>query len=86
MLEESHHYFQKASDDLDLSEQLRDILLTPIRVVKVELVTEDDNGCLKHHMGYRVQHNKARGPFKGGPRYHPTMDEEHAMALANLMT
>jgi predicted nucleotidyltransferase len=41
MLEESHHYFQKASDDLDLSEQLRDILLTPIRVVKVELVTED---------------------------------------------
>ena len=86
MLEETHHYFRKASDVLDLSEKVREILLTPIRVVKVELVTESDNGELQHHMGYRVQHNKARGPLKGGLRYHPTMDEEHAMALANLMT
>ena len=86
MLEESHHYFQKASDVLDLSHNLREILLTPFRVVKVELVTEGDNGSLHHHMGYRVQHNKARGPLKGGLRYHPSMDEDHAMALANLMT
>ena len=86
MLAASHHYFQKASDVLDLSDNLRDILLTPFRVVKVDLVTEDDNGDLLHHMGYRVQHNRARGPMKGGLRYHPTMDEEHATALANLMT
>lgn len=86
MLEESHHYFQKASDVLDLSQNLREILLAPFRVVKVEIVTEADNGDLKHHMGYRVQHNKSRGPLKGGLRYHPTMDEEHATALANLMT
>jgi len=37
-------------------------------------------------MGYRVQHNRVRGPMKGGLRYHPHMDEEHATALANLMT
>jgi glutamate dehydrogenase (NAD(P)+) len=86
MLEDSHHYFQKASDVLDLSQNLREILLTPIRVVKVELVTEGDKGDLQHHLGYRVQHNKARGPYKGGLRYHPTMDEDHATALANLMT
>jgi len=86
MLEESHHYFQKASDVLDLSHNLREILLTPFRVVKVEIVTEGDKGDLQHHMGYRVQHNKARGPLKGGLRYHPSMDEDHAMALANLMT
>jgi len=86
MLEDSHHYFQKASDVLDLSQNLREILLTPIRVVKVEIVTEGDKGNLQHHMGYRVQHNKARGPLKGGLRYHPTMDEDHATALANLMT
>jgi len=86
MLEESHYYFRKASDVLDLSDNLRDILLTPFRVVKVDIVTEGDQGDLLHHMGFRVQHNRARGPMKGGLRYHPTMDEEHATALANLMT
>ena len=86
MLEESHYYFKKAADALDLSSTVRQILLSPRRVVKVELVTEDDDGNLLHHFGYRVQHNDARGPYKGGLRYHPHMDEEHAAALANLMT
>jgi glutamate dehydrogenase (NAD(P)+) len=54
--------------------------------VKVEIVTEDDQGNLMHHMGYRVQHNNSRGPYKGGLRYHPSMDEDHAGGLANLMT
>ncbi len=55
-------------------------------MVKVELVTEGDDGQLHHHLGFRVQHSDSRGPFKGGLRYHPTMDEDHAAALANLMT
>jgi glutamate dehydrogenase (NAD(P)+) len=54
--------------------------------VKVELVTEADDGSLLHHIGFRVQHNDARGPYKGGLRYHPSMDEDHAAALAALMT
>jgi glutamate dehydrogenase (NAD(P)+) len=41
---------------------------------------------LQSYEGYRVQHNLARGPMKGGLRYHPAMDEDHAAALANLMT
>ena len=86
MLEASHHYFNKAADVLDLSPKIRKILLTPRRVVKVEIVTEDEQGKLQHHLGYRVQHNRARGPLKGGLRYHPTVDEDHATALANLMT
>ena len=86
MLEESHYYFQKAADVLDLPDRLREILLTPIRVVKVDLVFDDDEGKLQHYQGFRVQHNKARGPMKGGLRFHPTMDEDHAAALANLMT
>ena len=86
MLEASHHYFNKAADVLGLSPKVRKILLTPRRVVKVEIITEDDRGRLRHHLGYRVQHNQARGPFKGGLRYHPTVDEDHATALANLMT
>jgi glutamate dehydrogenase (NAD(P)+) len=86
MLQESHHYFGKAAAVLGLSDKVKEILITPRRVVKVEIVTEDDNGQLMHHFGFRVQHNHARGPFKGGLRYHPTMDEDHATALANLMT
>jgi glutamate dehydrogenase (NAD(P)+) len=86
MLEESHFYFNKAADVLDLSAKLREVMLTPVRVVKVEIVTENDRGDLLHHTGYRVQHNGVRGPFKGGLRYHPNMDEDHATALANLMT
>jgi glutamate dehydrogenase (NAD(P)+) len=86
MLEESHYYFNKAADVLELSDKIRRIALTPFRVVKVEIVTEDDQGQLMHHNGYRVQHNPARGPMKGGLRYHPSVDEEHATALANLMT
>jgi glutamate dehydrogenase (NAD(P)+) len=86
MLQESHYYFNKAADVLKLSDRLRDILLTPYRVVKVELVIDDDQGCLQHYVGYRVQHNRARGPMKGGLRFHPSMDEDHAAALASLMT
>ena len=83
MLEASHHYFHKAATVLDLSDTLRSILLTPQRVVKVEIVTETDDGELLKHTGFRVQHNAARGPMKGGLRYHPTLDEDHATALAN---
>jgi glutamate dehydrogenase (NAD(P)+) len=86
MLAESHHYFARAADVIGLSDKVREILLTPRRVVKVELVIEGDDGALQHYIGFRAQHNTARGPFKGGLRYHPTMDEEHATALANLMT
>ena len=86
MLEDSHYYFQKAADVLDLPDRLREILWAPIRTVKVDLVIDDDDGKLQHYQGYRVQHNKARGPMKGGLRYHPDMDEDHAAALANLMT
>ena len=86
MLDESHFFFNKAADVLDLSAKIREMLLTPRRVVKVEIITEDDKGHLKHHMGYRVQHNQARGPMKGGLRYHPSVDEDHSTALASLMT
>ena len=86
MLEDAKYYFQKAADVLNLPDRLREILITPIRVVKVDLVFDDDDGKLQHYLGFRVQHNKARGPMKGGLRFHPDMDEDHATALANLMT
>ena len=86
MLEDSHRYFHEAAGLLGLPDRVREILLAPRRTVKVEIVIETDDGSLSHYLGYRVQHNNARGPFKGGLRFHPTMDEDHASALANLMT
>mgnify|MGYP001820332161 CR=1 FL=1 len=86
MLETTNHVFTRAADHLELNDKLRAILQTPNRVVRVELVTESDDGDLHHHLGFRVQHNGARGPMKGGLRYHPSMDEDHAASLASLMT
>jgi glutamate dehydrogenase (NAD(P)+) len=86
MLAESHFYFHKAADVIGLDDRVRTILLTPRRSVKVEVVIEGEDGELQTYNGYRVQHNMARGPMKGGLRYHPAMDEDHAAALANLMT
>jgi len=86
MLEASHRYFHRAADVLGLAPKVREVLLSPKRVIKVEIVEEADDGQLMHFTGFRVQHNNARGPCKGGLRYHPTMDEDHAGALANLMT
>ncbi|MDH4022898.1 MAG: glutamate dehydrogenase [Gammaproteobacteria bacterium] len=86
MLNTVNLFFNRAADHLELGDQLRQILLTPNRVMRVEIVTESDAGGLHHHLGYRVQHSAVRGPMKGGLRYHPSMDEDHAASLASLMT
>ena len=78
MLENTQACFNDAADVLKLSDKVREILWHPMRVVKVEIVTESDAGELLHHVGFRVQHNNSRGPMKGGLRYHPTVDEEDA--------
>ncbi|MEP3387555.1 MAG: Glu/Leu/Phe/Val dehydrogenase dimerization domain-containing protein [Reichenbachiella sp.] len=86
MLEESKYYFNKAAEVLELQTLGRKILETPFRVVKVEIVTDADDGTFNHHIGFRVQHDNSRGPMKGGLRYHPSVDEYEAEALASLMT
>jgi len=86
MLSDTHYYFNKAADVLGLSDKVRDILLSSRRSIKVNIVVESERDELMHFTGYRVQHNNARGPMKGGLRFHPSMDEDHAAALANLMT
>jgi len=86
MLEASHRYFHRAADVLDMAPKVREVMLAPNRVIKVEIVEEADDGQLMHFTGFRVQHNSARGPCKGGLRFHPSMDEDHASALAILMT
>ena len=79
-------YFDRAADQLDLSENIRRLLLTPQREVQVQIPVELDSGEVATFIGYRVQHNNARGPMKGGLRYHPQVDLDEVRALASLMT
>ena len=84
--EATNFYFEQAANCLDLSENVRTLMITPDREVRVEVVIELDSGKIGNFIGYRVQHDNARGPFKGGLRYHPTVDVDEARALASLMT
>ncbi len=85
-LEMVNENIRRASAILDLGERVEKLLLTPDREVKVEIAVELDNGDVATYTGYRIQHNNARGPMKGGLRYHPTVDAEDVMTLASLMT
>ena len=86
MFEQTTHYFRQAATVMGIGERVQRLLENPERVVKVELRMELDSGELGIYRGFRVQHNGARGPYKGGLRYHPTVDEDHSTALAALMT
>ena len=79
-------YFDRAAGQLDLSESMRRLLLTAKREVQVQIAVERDSGEIATFIGYRVQHNDARGPFKGGLRYHPQVDLDEVRSLAALMT
>jgi glutamate dehydrogenase (NAD(P)+) len=79
-------YFNRAADQLQLTTSRRQLLSTARREVQVELPVEMDNGELRTMIGYRVQHDRARGPMKGGLRYHPEVDLDEVRALAALMT
>jgi glutamate dehydrogenase (NAD(P)+) len=78
--------FDIAAEYLKLDPGLRQILRTPKRVLEVSVPTKMDNGQVKVFTGYRVQHNIARGPAKGGIRYHPAVTLDEVKALATWMT
>src|SRR5579862_7007230 len=78
--------FDLAAEHLKLDQGLRQILRTPKRVLEVSIPTKMDNGQVKVFTGYRVQHNVARGPAKGGIRYHPAVTLDEVKALATWMT
>jgi glutamate dehydrogenase (NAD(P)+) len=78
--------FDIAAEYLKLDPGLRQILRTPKRVLEVSVPTKMDNGQIKVFTGYRIQHNIARGPAKGGIRYHPAVTLDEVKALAAWMT
>lgn len=78
--------FDAAASRLGLSEGMREVLRTPKRQLIVAVPTELDDGTYKVFEGYRVIHNIARGPSKGGIRYHPAVTLDEVKALASWMT
>ena len=85
-IDASRLYFDRAADRMDLSENMRQLLLTAKREVSVQIAIELDNGEIATYIGYRVQHDDARGPMKGGLRFHPEVDLSEVRSLAALMT
>jgi glutamate dehydrogenase (NAD(P)+) len=79
-------YFKKAARIMDVGERIETLLATPLRSVSVQVSIELDNGEIRTFKGYRVQHDNARGPMKGGLRFHPDVNDDEVLGLASLMT
>jgi len=78
--------FETAASLIGLEPAMQTLLKSPFRTVSVEVPVRMDDGRLEVFRGYRVQHNGARGPCKGGVRYHPEADGEEVLGLATTMT
>ncbi len=78
--------FDKAADLIDFDPQIRKILAKTQNEVIVNFPAIMDDGHIEIFTGYRVQHNNVLGPYKGGLRYHPSVDVDEVRALATWMT
>jgi glutamate dehydrogenase (NAD(P)+) len=83
---EAMDYFNEAAANLDLDPNIRLILTHPSRQVIISIPFQRDNGAFEVFTGYRVQYSFARGPAKGGVRYHPNVTLDEVTALAFWMT
>ncbi|SDE88811.1 glutamate dehydrogenase (NAD(P)+) [Pricia antarctica] len=86
MLDNVMRQFDNAADIIGLNPNIRKILEVTNNELVVHFPVRMDNGEVEVFTGYRVQHNNALGPYKGGLRYHPTVDIDAARALAMWMT
>ncbi len=80
------YLFDQAAEHIGLDDEMRDVLRGSYRELSVQVPVRMDDGRLLVFNGYRVQHNGARGPYKGGIRFHPDADIDEVRALAALMT
>jgi glutamate dehydrogenase (NAD(P)+) len=78
--------FNKAADLMELDPEIRKILAKTTNEIVVNFPVKMDDGRVEMFTGYRVQHNSALGPYKGGLRYHPSVDIDEVRALATWMT
>ena len=84
--EDARGFLARAAAHLGLEDDIVMLLRSPFREMHVEVPVRMDDGRLEVFSGYRVQHNGARGPYKGGIRFHPDVDLDDVRALAALMT
>jgi glutamate dehydrogenase (NAD(P)+) len=80
------HWFRVAAERLELPDDIAAVLRSSYREVQVQVPVRLGDGKVHVFSGYRVQHNGARGPYKGGIRFHPEVDLDEVRALAELMT
>ena len=85
-LENALKSLDEAAEILNLDPNIHEFLRKPKRTVIVSIPVKKDDGTVKVFTGVRVQHSNARGPYKGGIRYYPTVDVDEVTALAMLMT
>jgi glutamate dehydrogenase (NAD(P)+) len=78
--------FSKAADLMALDSEIRKILTQTTNEIIVNFPVTMDDGRIQMFTGYRVQHNNALGPYKGGLRFHPAVDIDEVRALAAWMT
>ena len=78
--------FDTAAEKCGLDAGLRDVLRRPRRALSLSLPVKMDDGSIRVFEGFRVQHSNARGPCKGGIRYHPDVTFDEVKALASWMT
>jgi glutamate dehydrogenase (NAD(P)+) len=78
--------FDKAADLVGLDPEIRKILSRTTNEIIVNFPVKMDNGRIEMFRGYRVQHNNVLGPYKGGLRFHPSVDIDEVRALATWMT
>jgi|TARA_B110000263_G_scaffold238950_1_gene240698 glutamate dehydrogenase (NAD(P)+) len=84
--ESSNYYFNQAASLLDLPNESIELLSQPYRELHVQVPIKLDSGRTKVFQGFRVQHSGARGPYKGGIRFHEDVDLDEVRSLAQLMT
>lgn len=86
LYENVNRQFDKAADRMGLDANIRRILARTMNEVVVNFPVRMDDGRVEMFTGYRVQHNNALGPFKGGLRFHPDVSIDEVRALASWMT
>lgn len=77
---------QTAGQQISTHPDVITYLTKPQRIIQVEIPLQMDDGTIKTYQGYRIQHNNSRGPYKGGIRFHPSVDLNEIKALAAWMT
>jgi glutamate dehydrogenase (NAD(P)+) len=84
--EAATYFFHGAAERLELEDHIRSMLASSYRELAVQIPVKMDDGSMRMYRGYRIQHNGARGPYKGGIRFHESADLDEVRALAALMT